>query len=221
MNPASSAFAFTMSAALLLAGGAASAQEAPRANAVDFVADEGGLTVLKRPVTPTWLEGHSPSNDEFSTLCIAPCRALLDESRYQFAVRRADGALLPGPLSYDVRGPATFRASVVSHADTRAKGWYVLGGAGGAGVIATTTALSITCGEDRECAKWTSLAFWGGLGALSVGVLVGLPMVLEDDELTLSVVPGTPLPAPSSRLGAPRADELLGAWRGLTLVGRL
>jgi hypothetical protein len=212
---------FVASAAFSAVSGGASAQEAARSNDVDFVSNEAGLTVLERPVTQRWLDGHSPSNDEFSTLCIAPCRARLEESRYQFAVRRADGAVLPGALTYDVRGPATFQASVVSHADTRTRGFYVLGGVGGAGVIATTTALSITCGEDRECAKWTSLAFWGGLGALSVGVLVGLPMVLEDDELTLSVVPGALAPAPTGRLDAPRADELVGVWRGLTLVGTL
>lgn len=220
MKSTRTALVLRTSAFVLFATGAANAQESPRAADIAFVADEGGLTVLKRPVTPSWLEGQAPSDAEFSTVCVAPCRASLDESRYQFAVRRADGAVLPGPFAYDVRGPATFQASVVSHADTRARGWYVLGGVGGAGVIATTTALSITCGEDRECAKWTSLAFWGGLGALSVGVLVGLPMVLEDDELTLSVLPGALAPAPSSRLDAPRFD-VAGAWRGLTIVGTL
>jgi len=208
-------------AAALSASSIASAEPSKDASDVAFVANEDNLTVLKRPVAERWLDGQPPSNGAFSTICVAPCRAQLDASRYQFAVRRPDGALMAGALAYEVRGPSTFQAKVVSHADTRTEGWYVLGGLGGAGVISTTIGLSITCGEDRDCAKWTSLAFWGGLGALSLGAIIGLPMVLEKDELRLSVVPGAPMLAPSGRLELPLRDDLSGAWRGFTIVGRL
>src|SRR5215471_5711994 len=114
-------------------------------NRVGFVTDEAGLTVLKRPVSPAWREGHPPSDEEFSPLCLAPCEARLDASPYQFALRRGDGPILPGALAYEISEPTTFRASVISRADTRQTGWYVFGIVSGAGVISTTTALMITC----------------------------------------------------------------------------
>jgi len=192
-------------------------------NPVGFVTDEGGLTVLKRPVTPAWREGSKPSDEEFSPLCQAPCQARLDASPYQFAVRRGDGPILPGALAYEVNEPTTFRTSVISHADTRREGWYVFGIVSGAGAISTTTALLITCGEDRECAKWESIAFWGGLGALSLGALIGLPMALKKDDLSISVMPVVPaVPGPpSSRFWPARGGELAGASGGISVTGAL
>jgi hypothetical protein len=210
-----------VASALSFSSGVASAQVPERTSDVDFVANEAGLTVLKRPVSEEWVEGHPPADEDFSAICVAPCRAPLDDSRYQFGVRRPDGDVLSGSFVYEVSGPATFRAAVVSRAATRTEGWYVLGGIGGAGAISTTIGLSITCGEDRECAKWTSVAFWGGLGALSIGAIVGLPLVLADDELTISVVPAAPALAPAGRLELSPGDELFGAFRGLTVVGTL
>jgi len=221
MRPALFSLGCAVATALSFFSIAANAQESERASNVDFVANEPGLTVLKRPVSEQWLEGHPPSGDEFSPICVAPCRAPLGASRYQFAVRRPDGDVLSDKLVYEVHGPTTFQAEVASRASTRTEGWYVLGGIGGAGALSTTIALSITCGEDRDCAKWTSIAFWGGLGALSIGVIVGLPLVLADDELTISVVPAAPALAPVGRLELGPRDELFGAFRGLTVVGTL
>jgi hypothetical protein len=185
------------------------------------VTDEAGLTVLKRPVTAAWRDGSKPSDEEFSPLCLAPCEAQLDANPYQFAVRRGDGPILPGALAYEVREPTTFRATVISRADTRRQGWYVFGIVSGAGVISTTTALMITCGEDRECAKWESIAFWGGLGALALGALIGLPMALQKDDLSISVMPAVPaLPGPSGRFWPARWGEL-GASGSISLSGAL
>lgn len=201
---------------------ASAAAAATSDNPVGFVTDETGLTVLRRPVTPAWRDGSKPSDEEFSPLCQAPCQARLDASPYQFAVRRGDGPILPGALAYEVREPTTFRATVISHADTRKEGWYVFGIVSGAGVISTTIALTITCGEDRECAKWESVAFWGGLGALSLGALIGLPMALRKDDLSISVMPVVPtLSSPSSRFWPARWSEHVGTSGGISVSGAL
>jgi hypothetical protein len=110
---------------------------------------------------------------------------------------------------------------VISRESTRREGFYVLGIVGGAGLISTTTALIITCGENRECAKWTSVAFWGGLGALSLGALIGLPMLTTKDELSISVLPLAPGPAPVGRFSTASDADSPVALRGLTIAGSL
>jgi len=195
--------------------------EAPNGTTVEFVSEETGLTILARSAAPGGLEPSPPRDGDFSLVCVAPCRAQLGGGSHQFGVIRGDGgAVLAGALAYEVQAPTSFRAQVISRADTRRHGWYVLSGLGGAGIVSSSTALAISCGEDRDCAKWTSLALWGGLGALSLGVLIGLPMVLREDQLEITVLPLAPASETSSQFPG-SSSAWLPALAGFTVSGAL
>jgi len=57
-------------------------------------------------------------------------------------------------------------------------GWVLVAATASIGATVSLGSLAVHCpSDDLECARWTSLGIWGGIGFASMGVLAGLLVV--------------------------------------------
>jgi hypothetical protein len=148
---------------------------------------------------------HGPTRDfsAFSEICTAPCKTSLEPGAYQLAVETPDGRRARPNTGLLLEGPATVDVDIISHAATRRQGryWVLVGSALGA--IATGVGLSQDCGPDHDCAKTAALGIWGGITAISVSWLIGLPKMMTDDEASVTITPGLAGGADQARASKP------------------
>lgn len=91
------------------------------------------------------------------------------------AVAGSLGILSPAAAHAEPPAPA---ASSVSPAAQRSWGWVIVAATASIGATVSLGSLAVNCPrEDLECARWTSLGIWGGIGFSSIGMLAGLLVV--------------------------------------------
>lgn len=135
---------------------------------------------------------HSPTEDyeAFVDACASPCETSIEAGAYQLAVRTPTGERARANTGLLLQGPATVTADVLSNAQIRREGWYWALIGSTVGAIAAGVGLAQNC-DDNSCAKQASLGIWGGISVISVSWLIGIPKILTEDEVKITIAPGT------------------------------
>ncbi len=120
----------------------------------------------------------------YDVICTAPCEATLPAGAHTLALSEAGGSPVAVRDPVQIDGPASLYASFESNAGLRATGWTL--------VIASAlvgSLLPIMFGpEPGEPLDTTKL--YVGLGILSGGMLLGLPLAFYGDDASISVQSG-------------------------------
>lgn len=92
--------------------------------------------------------------------------------RLSFVLVATVAFVTPASASADPPHPPSDRISA---------GWLVIAASVAAGAILTGVSLSLSCASgDLDCARWTSLGIWGGLGIASAGTAAGVLVIKAD-----------------------------------------
>lgn len=170
-------------------------------------------------------DGRSTSNPTllidgavYEQLCDAPCTAKLPPGRNRLAVSQG-GSPVVANNEITLYGPSTLTADYSSYTGQRLLGTLVLVGGSVAGVALILTAPD--CKEDPtdlskplEC---NNTQEYIGVGVGVASIVGGTLLLLKNDEVELSLSPGSGAPAPQGSVGF---ERLSGALQGLQFSGR-
>jgi hypothetical protein len=95
------------------------------------------------------------------------------------ALARADGPTVPAPSPVAVAPPPPVAtAPAGSSRPARNGGWAIVVLSLAIGSSVTAVSVAHPCSSDNlECARWTSLGIWSGIGIASLGTVAGLLLV--------------------------------------------